>query len=145
MYIHDSHVHTKYSFDGATDGSGEIDTIIETAIARGVNEISLTDHCDIDDILDGIYLPLGILQRSLTNIRIERGGSVHEMTAKSLAVERQMIGVHPYVVFSAKLLYPLGLFLPKSEGIRRVKIRANAVFYALKKPRGENILRCPAR
>jgi len=55
MYVHDSHVHTKYSFDGATDGSGEIDTIVETAISRGVNEITLTDHCDIDDILDGIY------------------------------------------------------------------------------------------
>lgn len=55
MYIHDSHVHTKYSFDGARDGSGEIDAIIDTAIARGVDEISLTDHCDIDNILDGIY------------------------------------------------------------------------------------------
>lgn len=57
MYIHDSHVHTKYSFDGARDCSGEIDTIIETAIARGIDEISLCDHCDIDDILDGIYPP----------------------------------------------------------------------------------------
>lgn len=55
MYIHDSHIHSKYSFDGATDGSGEIDTIVETAISRGVDEISITDHCDIDDILDGIY------------------------------------------------------------------------------------------
>lgn len=57
MYIHDSHVHTKYSFDGPKDTMGEVDTIIETAIARGVNEISLCDHCDIDDILDGIYPP----------------------------------------------------------------------------------------
>ncbi len=57
MYIHDSHVHTKYSFDGPNDINGEIDTIIETAIARSVNEISLCDHCDIDDILDGIYPP----------------------------------------------------------------------------------------
>ncbi len=57
MYIHDSHVHTKYSFDGAKDGPGEIDRIIESAIRRGVNEISLCDHCDIDGILDGIYPP----------------------------------------------------------------------------------------
>ena len=57
MYIHDSHVHTKYSFDGAKDTRGEIDTIIEAAIERGVNEISITDHVDIDDILDGIYPP----------------------------------------------------------------------------------------
>lgn len=57
MYIHDSHIHTKYSFDGAQDGSGEIDKIIETAIARGINEISICDHYDIDGILDGIYPP----------------------------------------------------------------------------------------
>ncbi len=57
MYIHDSHVHTKYSFDGASDGSGELDAIAEAAILRGVNEISITDHCDIDCILDGIYPP----------------------------------------------------------------------------------------
>lgn len=57
LYIHDSHIHTKYSFDVAKDGTGEIDRIIETAIARGVNEISLCDHYDIDGILDGIYPP----------------------------------------------------------------------------------------
>ncbi len=57
MYIHDSHIHTKYSFDGAQDGSGEIDIIVETAIARGINEISICDHYDIDGILDGIYPP----------------------------------------------------------------------------------------
>ena len=55
LYIHDSHIHTKYSFDAATDGSGEIDRIVKTAIERGINEISLCDHYDIDGILDGIY------------------------------------------------------------------------------------------
>ncbi len=57
MYIHDSHIHTKYSFDVEKDGSGDIDRIVESAIARGINEISLCDHCDIDGILDGIYPP----------------------------------------------------------------------------------------
>ena len=57
MYIHDSHVHTKYSFDAEKDINGEISTIIEAAIARGIDEISLCDHCDIDGILDGIYPP----------------------------------------------------------------------------------------
>lgn len=55
MYIHDSHIHTKYSFDAAPDGSGEIDRIVKTAIERGIHEISLCDHYDIDGILDGIY------------------------------------------------------------------------------------------
>ena len=57
MYIHDSHIHTKYSFDVKNDGSGDIDRIVETAIARGVNEISVCDHYDIDGIMDGIYPP----------------------------------------------------------------------------------------
>ncbi|MBE6613665.1 MAG: histidinol-phosphatase HisJ family protein, partial [Ruminococcaceae bacterium] len=57
MYIHDSHVHTLHSFDGARDGSGEVSAVIDAAIAAGVNELSLCDHCDIDDVLDGIYPP----------------------------------------------------------------------------------------
>ncbi len=58
MYIHDSHVHTKYSFDGAKDGRGEVDTIVSAAIERGIDEISFCDHYDIDDMIEGIYPPL---------------------------------------------------------------------------------------
>ncbi len=57
MYIHDSHIHTEFSFDGAKDGTGTIDYIAETAIRKGINEISICDHCDIDDILEGVYPP----------------------------------------------------------------------------------------
>ena len=57
MYIHDSHVHTKYSFDGAKDARGEVDTIVRHAIAQRIDEISFCDHYDIDDIIDGIYPP----------------------------------------------------------------------------------------
>lgn len=78
MYIHDSHVHTKYSFDGAADGSGEIDTIIETAIERGVDEISLTDHCDIDNILDGIYpeYPADVIKTEVTRAKEKYAGKI---------------------------------------------------------------------
>ncbi len=55
MYIHDSHIHTEYSFDSATDGSAKVYAVIEAAIAAGIDEITLCDHCDIDDILYGIY------------------------------------------------------------------------------------------
>lgn len=51
MYIHDSHIHTKYSFDSEAD----INEIAETAIARGISEISLCDHYDIDNDIEGIY------------------------------------------------------------------------------------------
>lgn len=50
-------MHSKYSFDGAKDGTAEIDVIVKTAIERGLSEIAICDHCDIDDILDGIYEP----------------------------------------------------------------------------------------
>ncbi|MBQ8510070.1 MAG: histidinol-phosphatase HisJ family protein [Clostridia bacterium] len=78
MYHFDSHVHTKYSFDGARDGSGEIDAIAQTAIDRGLNEISLCDHCDIDDILDGIYpaYPLADLQRELASAKERWAGKL---------------------------------------------------------------------
>ncbi len=55
MYIHDSHIHTKYSFDSARDGTAELESIICASIAAGIDEITLCDHCDIDDILYGIY------------------------------------------------------------------------------------------
>lgn len=55
MYMHDSHIHSEFSFDTAKDGSCSMDVIAETAIARGVSEISICDHCDIDDIIDGLY------------------------------------------------------------------------------------------
>ncbi len=53
----DLHVHTKFSFDGATDGSGEPFRVADAAISAGLSAIALTDHCDIDDIRDGIYPP----------------------------------------------------------------------------------------
>ncbi len=55
--MHDSHIHSEFSFDGQKDGTGTVDYIAETAIQKGIDEISICDHCDIDDILDGIYPP----------------------------------------------------------------------------------------
>jgi histidinol-phosphatase (PHP family) len=57
VYIHDAHIHSKYSFDGDKKGGGEIDIIAETAIERHIDEISICDHCDIDGVLEGIYPP----------------------------------------------------------------------------------------
>ena len=55
MYIHDSHIHTEFSHDTSKSGSADFDLTVRTAIENGINEISICDHCDIDDILDGIY------------------------------------------------------------------------------------------
>ena len=55
MYIHDSHVHTEFSHDTTKKGPAGFDLTVRTAIEQGLSEISICDHCDIDDILDGIY------------------------------------------------------------------------------------------
>ncbi len=51
MFICDSHLHTINSFDG----QNTLDDICAAALEKGLSEISPTEHCDIDCILDGIY------------------------------------------------------------------------------------------
>lgn len=51
MEIHDTHIHSKYSFDGCM----EINEICEIAIANNIKSIAVTDHYDIDGILYGYY------------------------------------------------------------------------------------------
>lgn len=52
----DLHMHSFYSFDGKFDASP--DNIAERAIAAGLTHIAVTDHCDIDCELAGLYRPL---------------------------------------------------------------------------------------
>ena len=47
----DCHTHSKYSFDGHDD----IEDMCEAAISSGIGILTITDHCDIDDILEGRY------------------------------------------------------------------------------------------
>lgn len=52
----DLHTHSIYSFDGKPNASP--DNIVEAAIAAGLSHIAVTDHCDIDCELAGLYRPL---------------------------------------------------------------------------------------
>lgn len=52
----DLHTHSLYSFDG--DPSATVAAMCEAAIAAGLTHLAITDHCDIDGELDGIYRPL---------------------------------------------------------------------------------------
>ena len=51
MILCDSHTHSNFSFD-ATESMEEL---CISAIEKGVSCIALTDHCDIDCVLDGLY------------------------------------------------------------------------------------------
>ena len=53
MYRCDSHIHTHFSFDG--DPNASVRAICLTALAKGVREITITDHCDINGEVEGIY------------------------------------------------------------------------------------------
>ena len=44
-------MHTINSFDG----NYTLNEMCEAAVAAGLSEIAVTEHCDIDCILDGIY------------------------------------------------------------------------------------------
>ena len=72
----DLHVHTKFSFDGAADGSGEPEAVADAAIAAGLRAIALTDHCDIDDVLDGIYppYPAGAIHSAVERLKADFSG-----------------------------------------------------------------------
>lgn len=47
----DLHCHSKFSFDS----DSELDNICSEAIRRGIGRIAITDHCDIDCDLAGLY------------------------------------------------------------------------------------------
>lgn len=47
----DCHTHSKYSFDGKEN----ISDMCEAAVKRGLSVLTVTDHCDIDDIIEGKY------------------------------------------------------------------------------------------
>ena len=53
MYRCDSHMHTHFSFDGHPSSS--VDAICRAALDRGVEEITITDHCDINGEVEAIY------------------------------------------------------------------------------------------
>lgn len=49
--LFDMHVHSEYSFD-AYDS---VDAICAAAVEKGLNSIAITDHCDIDCEIAGLY------------------------------------------------------------------------------------------
>ena len=49
----DLHCHTEFSFDCKTP----IDELCESAIEKRITHLAITDHCDLDCILEGLYDP----------------------------------------------------------------------------------------
>ena len=55
LKYYDLHTHSRYSFDGDKTPAGEIDAMAKAAISAGLRGLAVTDHCDIDGVLDGYY------------------------------------------------------------------------------------------
>ena len=49
----DLHCHTEFSFDSETP----VNDLCESAINKGITHLAITDHCDLDCILEGVYDP----------------------------------------------------------------------------------------
>lgn len=52
----DMHTHSLFSFDGRPEST--VPALCEAAIAKGLTHLAITDHCDIDGELEGIYAVL---------------------------------------------------------------------------------------
>lgn len=55
MIICDLHTHTSFSFDGAPEATP--DALCRRALEVGVSHLAITDHCDVNGEVEGIYTP----------------------------------------------------------------------------------------
>ena len=53
MTLCDLHTHSLYSFDGAKDATP--DALCRRALELGLSDVAITDHCDVDGEVEGIY------------------------------------------------------------------------------------------
>lgn len=49
----DTHTHSLFSFDGAPNAT--IDALCQRAIALGMSDLAITDHCDVNGEVEGLY------------------------------------------------------------------------------------------
>ncbi|MEA4832933.1 MAG: histidinol-phosphatase HisJ family protein [Oscillospiraceae bacterium] len=60
MYYCDLHLHTVHSFDHDEKEDCSVINLCKQAIKNGLSEIAITDHYDINGIIDGFYPPVDI-------------------------------------------------------------------------------------
>ncbi|NLB16361.1 MAG: histidinol-phosphatase HisJ family protein [Clostridiales bacterium] len=49
----DCHSHTNFSFDA----KHSVDAMCASAVERGLSALAITDHCDYDNVIEGLYTP----------------------------------------------------------------------------------------
>ncbi len=78
LLLRDMHVHTHFSHDVPHLPETEVDAVIEAAIEKGLGEIALCDHCDLDNIRDGLCAPYKTkeIQREIASAREKYGDKI---------------------------------------------------------------------
>ncbi len=103
MIICDLHTHTSFSFDGAPDSTP--DALCRRALEVGVTHLAITDHCDINGEVEGIYTPYAAdeaweamsaaKEKYKGRLHLSCGielGNAHQYPAEAAAV----LAKHPY-------------------------------------------------
>lgn len=103
MIICDLHTHTCLSFDGAPESTP--DTLCRRALEVGISHLAITDHCDINGEVEGIYTPyaadeaweamVAAKEKYRGRLNLSLGielGNAHQYPAEAAAV----LARHPY-------------------------------------------------
>ena len=106
----DLHTHSLFSFDGKPHSTME--NIAEAAIAAGLTHIAITDHCDIDCELLGLYRPLDrdAAFAAMTALKEQYRGRIEVLCGIELgqahhcpADARALLAEHPYDIVLGSL------------------------------------------
>ena len=98
MIICDLHTHTHFSFDG--DVTSTPDALCRRALEVGVTHLAITDHCDINGEVEGLYTPFAADEAwaAMVTAKEKYAGRLH----LSLGIE--LGNAHQYPVEAAAVL-----------------------------------------
>ncbi|MBE6585363.1 MAG: histidinol-phosphatase HisJ family protein [Ruminococcaceae bacterium] len=96
--ICDLHTHTHFSFDGAHEATA--DALCRRALEAGISHLAITDHCDINGEVEGIYTPYAAdaAWEEMTAAKEKYRGRLH----LSLGIE--LGNAHQYPIEAAAVL-----------------------------------------
>ncbi|MBR5746444.1 MAG: histidinol-phosphatase HisJ family protein [Clostridia bacterium] len=104
MYI-DNHTHSQYSGDIPAGRGSSVRELCLAAEKAGLAQIAVTDHCDIDGIIDGYFVPLDheSVMRDVIAAKEEFAGRVKVLFGIELgqgphkpAESRELLAKYPY-------------------------------------------------
>ncbi len=116
MIICDLHTHTKFSFDGAPEATA--DSLCRRALEAGVTHLAITDHCDINGEVEGIYTPYAADEawEAMATAKEKYKGRLH------LSMGIELGNAHQYPTEAARVLsaHPYEFVIGSLHNLRNV-------------------------